>query len=131
MKKSYLELKIVTTDLQELERLIKTYEELGFISDKYSQEENGIYWTFLRINNGLVEEKTENLTRLESGKLIPSTEVQMCCEFGEAKNNGSCNNSKVKDYVRTDNDCDGSNWDNEPICLCEEHSIGHIPYHKN
>jgi len=53
MKKSFLELKIVTTDLQELERLIRHYESLDFIHDGYSQEENGLYWTFLKINNGI------------------------------------------------------------------------------
>lgn len=56
MKKSFLELKIVANNLQELERLIKIYEDLGFIHDGYSQEENGLYWTFLKINNGLIEE---------------------------------------------------------------------------
>ena len=55
----------------------------------------------------------------------------MCCEFGEAKNNGSCKNTNVKDYVRNENDCDGSDWDKEPICLCEIHSTGHKIYIKN
>ena len=40
--KSYLELKIVTTDLAELERLIREYDGNG-------------YWTFLKINNGLAD----------------------------------------------------------------------------
>jgi len=56
MKKSYLELKIVALDNNELNRLIKVYEALGFISDGYSQDDNGLYWTFLKINNGLVIE---------------------------------------------------------------------------
>jgi hypothetical protein len=55
-QKSYLELKIVANNLQEIERLIKWSEYLGFIHDGYSQEENGLYWTFLKINNGLIEE---------------------------------------------------------------------------
>ena len=54
--KSFLELKIVTTNLQELERLVKWSENLGFNPDKYSQEENGLYWTFLKINNGLIKQ---------------------------------------------------------------------------
>ena len=56
MKKSFLELKIVATDLNELRRLIKHYEDLGFINDDYSQDNGEIYWTFLQINNGLIEE---------------------------------------------------------------------------
>lgn len=56
-EKSYLELKIVANNLQEIERLIRWSEHLGFIHDGYSQEENGLYWTFLKINNGLVTEK--------------------------------------------------------------------------
>lgn len=56
-KKSYLELKVVANNLQELERLIKWSESLGFIHDGYSQQENGFYWTFLKINNGLITEK--------------------------------------------------------------------------
>jgi len=55
MKKSFLELKIVSTNLGELERLVRQYEELGFIHDEFSQEENGLYWTFLKINNGLIQ----------------------------------------------------------------------------
>lgn len=56
-KKSYLELKVVANNLQELEKIIKWSEYLGFIHDGYSQEENGLYWTFLKINNGLITEK--------------------------------------------------------------------------
>lgn len=58
MKKSFLELKIVSNNLQELERLIKIYEYLGFIHDGVSQSnDDGLYWTFLKINNGLIEDK--------------------------------------------------------------------------
>lgn len=57
MKKSYLELKIVTTNLNELRELTKHYEDLGFISDNYSQSnDDGLYWIFLKINNGLLTE---------------------------------------------------------------------------
>ena len=63
--------------------------------------------------------------RLEDGTLNPATELEYCCEWGESKNNGSCNNSNVKEYKRIENDCDGSDWDTEPICLCAEHSVGH------
>ena len=56
MKKSFLQLKIVTTDLNELRTLTKQYEDLGFISDDYSQDNGEVYWTFLKINNGLVSE---------------------------------------------------------------------------
>lgn len=73
----------------------------------------------------------EILSRLENGQLVQATPLDMCCEFGEAKNNGSCNNTNVKDYVRNENDCDGSDWDEEPICLCEIHSVGHKPYVEN
>ena len=59
MKKSFLQLKIVTTNLNELRELTKHYEDLGFISDDYSQSnDDGLYWTFLKINNGLVSEDT-------------------------------------------------------------------------
>lgn len=54
MKKSYLELKIISNNLSELERLIIHYKDLGFIHDGVSQEDAGLYWTFLKINNGLV-----------------------------------------------------------------------------
>jgi len=73
----------------------------------------------------------ENLNRLENGQLVQATPLGYCCEFGEAKNNGSCNNTNVKDYVRNENDCDGSDWDEEPICLCEIHSVGHKLYVEN
>jgi hypothetical protein len=53
--KSYLELKIVATDLGELERLIREYEALGFVHDGYSQDDGTVYWAFLKINNGLVD----------------------------------------------------------------------------
>lgn len=73
----------------------------------------------------------ENLSRLENGQLIPATPMDYQCEFGEAKNNGSCNSSDVKQYIRTENDCDGSDWDEEPIFLCEKHSTGHKLYNDN
>jgi len=55
MKKSYLELKIVSNNYNELERLINHYEGLGFIHEGHSQDDGNVYWTFLKINNGLVE----------------------------------------------------------------------------
>lgn len=73
----------------------------------------------------------ENLIRLKNGKLVEATPLDMCCEFGEANNNGSCDNTNVKDYVRNENDCDGSDWDEEPICLCEINSVGHKLYVEN
>lgn len=63
--------------------------------------------------------------RNEDGSLEPAKQLEITCEFGEAKNNGHCNRTDVKDYKRLPNDCDGSSWDEEPICLCEEHSVGH------
>jgi hypothetical protein len=72
-----------------------------------------------------------NFIRLEDGTLVPATPLDWCCEFGEAKNNGSCRCNKVKDYKRLENDCDGSSWDKEPIALCDEHAIGHILFNKH
>jgi hypothetical protein len=63
--------------------------------------------------------------RLQGGSLIPATPMEACCEFGEDRNNGVCENTDIKDYVRLENDKDGSSWDYEPIGLCGEHSIGH------
>lgn len=55
--KSYLKLKIVATNLQELERLIKWSIYLGFTHEEYSQSNSDdLYWTFLKINNNLIEE---------------------------------------------------------------------------
>lgn len=60
MGKSYLQLKIVATDLQELNKIIKSCEDLGFVHDGMSQDNGEVYWTFMNINNGLVEtNKTE------------------------------------------------------------------------
>jgi len=56
MKKSFLQLKIVTNDLNELKILIKHYEDLGFIVDDCIQSNEFVYWCFLKINNGLVSE---------------------------------------------------------------------------
>ncbi len=64
-------------------------------------------------------------TRLQDGSLIPATPMEACCEFGEARNNGRCENIDIKDYVRLENDKDGSSWDSEPIGLCQEHASGH------
>jgi hypothetical protein len=55
MKKSYLELKIVSESYNELERLIRHYETLGFVHEGHSQDNGELYWTFMKINNGLVE----------------------------------------------------------------------------
>ena len=69
--RSYLELKIVTTNLNELERLIKWSEHLGFIHDNYSQSsEEGLYWTFLKINNDLIEETKPIETDVSLEKVI-------------------------------------------------------------
>lgn len=54
--KSYLELKIVAVTNWELERLIGEYESVGFTYDGYYQEDGGLYWAYLRINNGLIDE---------------------------------------------------------------------------
>lgn len=50
----FMELKIVTENLKEIQRLIEWSNFLGFYSDGIIQEENGIYWTFLNINNNLI-----------------------------------------------------------------------------
>lgn len=55
MKKSYLQLKIVSDKNYVLEELIKEYEYLGFVYEGFYQEENGVYWAFLNINNGLIQ----------------------------------------------------------------------------
>ena len=74
--KSYLELKIVATNLSELERLIREYEALGFVHDGYSQNDGNLYWTFLKINNDLIEAEIDDadiiksVDRLLSGKLL-------------------------------------------------------------
>ena len=54
-QKSYLELKIVSNNMTELNLLINHYEKLGFISEGFLQDNGEVYWTFLKINNGLVE----------------------------------------------------------------------------
>lgn len=51
---SFLELKIVSNTLSELERLIKNYEKLGFISDGTSIDNGKVYVAFLAQNNGLI-----------------------------------------------------------------------------
>ena len=51
--------------------------------------------------------------------------LDWCCEFGEARDNGRCRRATVRKYYRLKNDKDGSCWDNEPIFLCDEHSINH------
>lgn len=61
MKKSFLELKIVSENLQELERLIKEYEKLGFTHDGLSQDDGITYWTFLTMNNGLIDSDYPNI----------------------------------------------------------------------
>ncbi len=129
MGKSYLELKIVSDNLQNLNELIKQYEKLGFIDDGFWQDNGEVYWTFMKINLGLINESDAlNTIRMEDGSLEPAQALGYCCEFGEARNNGSCDSTDVKDYVRNANDCDGSSWDSDPICLCDEHGKGHELY---
>lgn len=65
--------------------------------------------------------------RNEDGTLTPATPIGLICEFGEAKNNGSCNCGDGKWYKRLPNDCDGTDWDSAPVFLCNEHSVGHEP----
>ncbi len=65
MKKSYLQLKIVSTNLQELNILINKYKDLGFVHDGTSQQNNEVYWTFMVINNGLVSEEVNNKMNLQ------------------------------------------------------------------
>jgi len=56
----FIELKIVTESLQELRRLEEWSKYLGFYSDGVVQEENGLYWTFLNINNDLIFKHVNN-----------------------------------------------------------------------
>ena len=65
------------------------------------------------------------------GSWSPATPLPFTCEFGEARHNGFCERTDVKEYVRNENDKDGSSWDSEPICLCSEHSVNHQLYEKN
>ena len=54
-KKSFLELKIVAKNYNELEKLIRCYEEIGFFHDGTSSDNGDVYVTFLTKNNGLIE----------------------------------------------------------------------------
>jgi len=69
----------------------------------------------------------ENIFQNIDGKYVPAQPLGLCCEFGEAKQNGTCTCGAGNWYKRLDNDKDGSSWDDEPIFLCDEHAIGHEP----
>lgn len=59
----------------------------------------------------------------ETGKIqsyMPATPIGMLCEYT------GCNSSEGKDYIRKEKSNDG--WDDEPIFLCEKHSIGYKEY---
>jgi len=47
------------------------------------------------------------------------------CEHGEAKGLEPCRESKGAWYHRMDEDKDGSDWDSEPVFLCDSHSKNH------
>lgn len=66
--------------------------------------------------------KIEVYQRLPDGSLIPAIPLEMCCEYPH------CRISNVKDYIRNEDEKDGSSWDNEPICLCLDHSVNHRPW---
>ena len=53
--KSYLELKIVAKNYNELEKLIRCYEEIGFSHDGISSDNGDVYVAFLIKNNGLIQ----------------------------------------------------------------------------
>lgn len=55
----------------------------------------------------------------DSGELIENNEISMMCEH---KN---CRKTKGKDYVRKQKIV---GWKDEPIFLCEEHSVGFKEY---
>ena len=59
------------------------------------------------------------MRRLENGELVPAIEETMMCEID------GCKENKGEDYIRNQEDKDGTDWDNEPIYLCEKHSEGH------
>ena len=52
--KSFLELKIISKNLNELEKLIECYKEIGFIHDGTIIEKENICVAFLCKNNGLI-----------------------------------------------------------------------------
>ena len=56
---------------------------------------------------------------------MPASPMKMTCERGNCKNNNG------KDYIRKDADKEGDDWDDEPIFLCVDHSVGYILYSEN
>jgi formylmethanofuran dehydrogenase subunit E len=77
-QKSHLELKIVANSLQELERLIKWSEYLGFIHDGISQDNEEVYWTFLNIDNGLIESRKEIEEPKQNSTIIINQVCDLC-----------------------------------------------------
>lgn len=49
------------------------------------------------------------------------TEMQMRCEYEK------CNKEGGTDYYRLESEKE-KGWEDEPIFLCDEHGIGHIPF---
>lgn len=55
-KKYFIELKIVSDNLNDCRAVLDYYLQFnGFKSDGIIQEKDGVYWTFINKNNGLLE----------------------------------------------------------------------------
>ncbi len=65
MGKSYMQLKIVAYDLQELNKIIKRCADLGFEQYDVIQDNGEIYWTFMQIDNNFLD-KSINESKIEN-----------------------------------------------------------------
>ena len=68
-------------------------------------------------------------TQDKNGKWIEAIPISLMCEFKGCKETNIT--GKIEDYFRNSEECDGTDWNDEPICLCEKHSKNHIKCPKN
>jgi hypothetical protein len=70
-------------------------------------------------------------TQDKNGNWIPATPLQLMCEIENCDVTDNKIGDILKEYFRNPEESDGSDWDSEPIILCEKHSANHLKCPKN
>ena len=65
-------------------------------------------------------------TQNENGNYVPAIPLSFMCEKENCDVTDSKIGEKINEYFRIQEECDGSDWDSEPICLCSKHGKNHL-----
>ncbi len=57
----YMETKVVAVDLNDCMQLCRNLCDVGFEWDGIIQQDGGLYWSFVKLNNDLMEEANEEI----------------------------------------------------------------------